>query len=270
MASERIEIVRRANDAWNRGDLDAFLATAHPEVEWHTAIERLVEGEDRVRRGHAGVRDAWDTYHGDAWQKLRVEFDEVREVGDRVLALGRLVVTGRTTEITTESPMAQVIGFRDGKVAISWDYLSHEEALDAVGLASATRDDRPLFEEVNAAVERMDAERLVELTYPEVEWHSVLGSVGGGGVYRGHDGMRRYVADLADAWEDFAAEVDDALTVGGLLVLVGRIRYRGKGSGLESEAATGWVTRFRDGKLAYLRTFSDPERELERLGRRDV
>jgi ketosteroid isomerase-like protein len=34
MSQENVEIVRRAYDAWNREDLDAFLSIVHPDAEW--------------------------------------------------------------------------------------------------------------------------------------------------------------------------------------------------------------------------------------------
>jgi hypothetical protein len=55
--------------------------------------------------------------------------------------------------------------------------------------------------------------------------------------------------DLTDAWEIGAAEVDDVLGIGDVVVLVGRIHYRGKGSGVDSTSPAGWMLKFRDGKL---------------------
>jgi ketosteroid isomerase-like protein len=116
------------------------------------------------------------------------------------------------------------------------------------------------------AVARQDVTRLIELTDREVEWHSRFAQLGEEGVYHGHDGLHRYVRDLADAWEFLRTEVDDFLAVGNVVVLVGRLRYRGKGSGVETEASAGYVTKFRDGRLVYMRAFRDPEEALMALG----
>jgi ketosteroid isomerase-like protein len=85
-------------------------------------------------------------------------------------------------------------------------------------------------------------------------------------VYRGHDGTRRYMNDLDDAWEVGRGEVDDALGVGDIAVLVGRIHYRGKGSGVESTSPAGWMLRFRNGKVLCFRAFREPEQALEAVG----
>ncbi len=116
------------------------------------------------------------------------------------------------------------------------------------------------------AVARMDVGRLIELTDPEVEWHSFLAQLGEGGVYRGHDGMREYASDLSDAWDVFSAEIHDSLAVGDVVVLVGQLRYRGKGSGVDTESPAAHVLRFRGGRIVHMRSLRDPESALAAVG----
>jgi ketosteroid isomerase-like protein len=122
-----------------------------------------------------------------------------------------------------------------------------------------------VVEEVIKAVAQQDAARLVELTDPKVEWHSFLAQVGEG-VYRGHDGIRRYVRDLSEALNLLRTEIDDVLVAGDVVVLVGRLRFRGKGSGVETEAPAGYVARLSGGRVAYMRAFRQPEQALLALG----
>ena len=123
-----------------------------------------------------------------------------------------------------------------------------------------------LARQVMEALGRRDSERLISLSAPEIEWHSFFALGEAKGVYRGYDGTRRYMSDLDDAWEIGRADVDDTLAVGAITVLVGRIHYRGRGSGVESESPAGWVLRFRDGKLIRFRAFREPEQALEAAG----
>ena len=118
------------------------------------------------------------------------------------------------------------------------------------------------------ALAQRDVSRLVDLSDPDVRWHSFFAEVafGRGGGYSGHDGIRQYVSDLDDAWEIGRAEVDDALEIANVAVLVGRIHYRGKGSGVESASPAGWMFKFRDGKLLCFRAFREPEQALEAVG----
>jgi len=123
-----------------------------------------------------------------------------------------------------------------------------------------------LARQVMEAIGRRDAERLVALSAPEVEWHSFFAIAEAKGIYFGFDGTRKYMKDLDDAWEIAEIEVDDTLEVGAIAVLVGRIHYRGRGSGVESESPAGWVFRFRNGKLIRFRAFREPEQALEAAG----
>ena len=44
------------------------------------------------------------------------------------------------------------------------------------------------------------------------------------------------------------------------------MRFRGKGSGVETEASAGYVARLSGGKLAYMRAFREPEQALLAMG----
>src|SRR5436190_22814092 len=126
-----------------------------------------------------------------------------------------------------------------------------------------------LVREVIEAVARQDLSRLIELTDPEVEWHSFLAELGEEGHYHGHNGIRRYVSDLNDAWELLSTEVADTLAVGALVLAVGQLRYRGKGSGVETQSPAGYIIKFRRGKVVYMRAFREPEQALGAVGLRE-
>jgi hypothetical protein len=78
--------------------------------------------------------------------------------------------------------------------------------------------------------------------------------------------MQRYVRDISDAWEIVRLDVDDELAVGQVAVLVGRIHYRGKGSGVEAESPAGYMIKFDQGKVVCFRAFREPEQALEAVG----
>lgn len=131
-----------------------------------------------------------------------------------------------------------------------------------------SRDNVELAGQVLDALAQRDVSRLVALADPEVEWRSFFAEVtlGEGGGYRGHAGIRQYVSDLNDAWEIVRADVDDGLAVGDIALLVGRIHYRGKASGVETASPAGWMFKFRDGKVLRFRAFREPQQALEAAG----
>jgi ketosteroid isomerase-like protein len=116
------------------------------------------------------------------------------------------------------------------------------------------------------AVARQDLARLIDLTDPKVEWHSFFAQLREGGVYRGHEGIRQYISDLGDTWDLLQTEILDTLAVGDLVLMVGRLRYRGKGSGFESESLAGYVLKVRNGKALLMRAFREPEEAIEAVG----
>ena len=64
---------------------------------------------------------------------------------------------------------------------------------------------------------------------------------------------------MNDAWDIVRLDVDQELCVGDVVILVGRIHYRGKGSGVEAETEAGYVLTFRGEKVIGFRSFRDPE-----------
>ena len=116
------------------------------------------------------------------------------------------------------------------------------------------------------ALSRGDLAALTDLSHEEVEWQSFFAALGQGGTYRGHDGLRQYMNDLSDAFDFIHAEVDDDIAVGDVVLLLGRVHYRGKESGVEQELPAGWVLKVRQDKIVRFRAFREPESALEAVG----
>ena len=136
MSQENVETVRRVQRAWREDDLDAFLAEVHPEIEWHPSLEPALEGQAMTYAGHEGVRRAWREYRGQVFAAApTVHVDEIRDLGESVLLLGRLAVIGGTTPIELDTEFGQLFEFRDRKIVRTRDYLSHREALEAARLS---------------------------------------------------------------------------------------------------------------------------------------
>jgi ketosteroid isomerase-like protein len=125
MSQENVESFKHGVEAWNRDDFDAWIELFDPETEGFALME--------VFRGHAGARQAWDSFKGDV--RLTVRLDDVRDLGESVLALGELEGVGHATGLNVGGEVAQLVTYRDGKVISSRDFGSHAEGLAAAGLA---------------------------------------------------------------------------------------------------------------------------------------
>jgi ketosteroid isomerase-like protein len=133
MSQENVELVQRNFQAWNRGDVDAWLESAHPEVEWSSAIARRMEGDATVYRGRAQMRQFWDEWHS-VWD-LTIDLSEFRDLGETVVAIGSMRAHGKTSGIDIEGPVAYVFELDGGLGRRVRAYLDHAEALEALGLS---------------------------------------------------------------------------------------------------------------------------------------
>ncbi len=115
------------------------------------------------------------------------------------------------------------------------------------------------------ALHDRDAEALIAISDPDVEWFSFF-AISEGGVYRGAEGIKHYMRDLTEAFGEIDAQVDDGIGIGDTAVLVGRIFYKGRESGVEASSEAGWVFKFRGDKIVLFRAFRDPEQALGEMG----
>ncbi|MDQ2676482.1 MAG: nuclear transport factor 2 family protein, partial [Actinomycetota bacterium] len=128
------------------------------------------------------------------------------------------------------------------------------------------QDARSVARDFFVAITHHDTERLTELTTPDIEWRSFFAIGAAGGVYRGHEGIGHYLQNVADAWETVRAEVEDTLLFGDTLVAVGRLRFEGRQSGVETTTPAGWVFEFSGPQIDRFRAFQDPEEALRAIG----
>jgi ketosteroid isomerase-like protein len=132
MSQENAELARRAYDAFNRRDLDGFLAFMDPEVEVTTRFMEM-EG-DRSYRGHDGVREWWRTLL-DVFPDFSGEVLEVRDLGDFVIVAVRVRGHGVEGGTPFEEVLWQTGKVRDGKATWWRNFGSEDEALKAAGLS---------------------------------------------------------------------------------------------------------------------------------------
>ena len=133
MSQANVESFKRAFDAINRQDAEALVSELDPEVEWHGAILMAMGGDRTVYRGHEGVRE-WlrDLY--ETLSEFHADYPEIRDLGDRTVAIGVIHGRGAASEAEIESPHATVAEFKDGKGIRIQTYLDPREALEAAGL----------------------------------------------------------------------------------------------------------------------------------------
>jgi len=117
-----------------------------------------------------------------------------------------------------------------------------------------------LAQDIDAVFETFD-EGIVLNPDPEATW------VGVGEVYRGHDGVRRYMAAVYEAFEEYRPEVEKLIDAGDQVLTLAIEHGRGRESGIEVEAnRTAHVWTMREGKAVRLDLYLDREKARAALG----
>ncbi len=124
------------------------------------------------------------------------------------------------------------------------------------------------------AINRGDAEALVALADPTVDYLPYLASLAGeSGAYQGHSGLRQYVRDLAEAWSWYHVEINALHDLGQHVLMEGRLEAKGRSSGLPVKEEMAWLHSFREGsgpgRYTRLRFFPNRTQALEAAGLRE-
>jgi ketosteroid isomerase-like protein len=132
MSQENVELNYQSHDAFNRRDLEGFLALNDPDVQF-TPYERAIEGLGPYR-GHDDVRRWWEESLA-VLPDLRVELDEVRDLGDMTLVRGCLRGHGSGSGAPFERTYWGLFRWREKKVVWWHAFGSEADALEAAGLS---------------------------------------------------------------------------------------------------------------------------------------
>jgi hypothetical protein len=130
MSQENIERYRQGIDAFNRRDLDAFLALADPRV---IGVSRVLAIEGGTYEGHDGTRQWWNGLLG-VFPDFRIEIVWVRDAGNLTVSELRNQAHGDGSAAPLAEQVWQVSEWRGGLV-VRWQmYPTQHEALEAAGL----------------------------------------------------------------------------------------------------------------------------------------
>ncbi len=113
---------------------------------------------------------------------------------------------------------------------------------------------------VRRAMERWNSgDRSVPLDeiHPAVEIRTNIGDAFQGEPFRGHEGARQWLAALDENFETWEIVMDEVHERGDLVVVLGWVNARGRGSGVELEQKVGWVYVFSGDRMIRLDTYYD-------------
>jgi ketosteroid isomerase-like protein len=123
-----------------------------------------------------------------------------------------------------------------------------------------------LHRRIVEAFNARDAEAVIALYDPSIEFHSAFAAVGGA-VYHGHDGVRRWFRDLEDAWgAEVRVEPETYFDLGEHTLTFNVMHGRGRHSSVEVAMPVAHVIKWRDGLCVYWKAYLHREDALSDLG----
>ena len=130
-----VELVERAYEAWNRGDIPAVVEIAHPEFAWGDPPELIDACEGRGRSAFECYLRKLDQI----WDELRWEPEEFRTAGDLLLVVVTGLGRGRRSGVPVAARFFHLWRVRDGRALRMDGYLDEGEARERLMAASRSQ-----------------------------------------------------------------------------------------------------------------------------------
>jgi hypothetical protein len=135
VTERNLELHRRANEAFNSRDIEAYIAYCDPGIELHSAV--TVPGGG-VYHGHAGVR-RWHRDLKDVFgDEIQVEPEAFFAVGDHTISFHVLQGRGQQSGAQVATPAAHVCRWGGGLITYFKGYTHREDALTDLGASADT------------------------------------------------------------------------------------------------------------------------------------
>jgi ketosteroid isomerase-like protein len=109
--------------------------------------------------------------------------------------------------------------------------------------------------ELLSAFSRDDADAMADLVAEDFTFEPLSTEAAERGVYRGAEGMRRYVRDLHETWKQFDLTIATVEEVSGGVVATGRIYARARTSSLVADNPVAFAFVVDQGRLAWGKAF---------------
>ena len=128
---DRAGLVQATFDAWNRDDVEAWIATLSPDVVYHTS--GVFPGLEPSYAGHDGIREFWRAMH-EPWETLRIDVEDSASVGEEdVIVEFRFRATGAASGASVDLRFTNGARVRRGVVTELFAARTHEDALAKLG-----------------------------------------------------------------------------------------------------------------------------------------
>ena len=130
MSVDRVELVKRGYEAWNKGDRSWVLEHMSPDVEWITPPE---DPDPGTYRGYEGVERFWSQWRAAVGQ-LNFAPQELFAVGDNVVVDALRSGRGEHSGLEVSDRVIQVFTFEGDRCVRVHEYYDRDTALRDLGV----------------------------------------------------------------------------------------------------------------------------------------
>lgn len=131
MSNENVDLIRRAYEAYSRGDMATMLRFVDPDLEWTYVDPAMEEPEPRTCHGRDELETALERQ---AERGLKAELEEVVANGDRVMVVVRTPGVDSLRVRKADDRSFAVFTVREGRIVALRDCRDREEALAAASI----------------------------------------------------------------------------------------------------------------------------------------
>jgi ketosteroid isomerase-like protein len=120
------------------------------------------------------------------------------------------------------------------------------------------------------SINRRDINQALDAAHEdfEADWSNSIGPLGG--VYRGREQVRQLLEAFLEAWDEFRWDTKEIITVDEARVLVvNRVRGRGRSSGVTVDAIGAQLWTITGGKASSITLYQSKAEALEAVGLRE-
>ena len=106
-----------------------------------------------------------------------------------------------------------------------------------------------------------------ELDPDEIRDDAVVYSAMTGNTFRGLDGVRRWMAEIDEQFEDWLLTIEEIRGIADdRLLVLGGVHFRGRSSGVEFDQAMGWLVDFDGNRVSALHNIVGHDAAIEAAG----
>ena len=85
-------------------------------------------------------------------------------------------------------------------------------------------------------------------------------------IYSGPEGANQFMAEWADAWDDWEIAAEDYIDAGGSVVVIVNQRGRSKATGIPVDMRFAQVWTYRHGQAMRMQMYANPDEAFEAVG----